>query len=30
LHFIPMHNFPWLVKCSYILSLQVEVIKIRI
>jgi hypothetical protein len=27
---MPMHNFPWLVKCSYILFLQVEVIKIQI
>jgi hypothetical protein len=25
-----MHNFPWLVKCSYILFLRVEVIEIRI
>jgi hypothetical protein len=29
-HFMPMHNFPWLVKCSYILFLRVEVIEIRI
>jgi hypothetical protein len=25
-----MHNFPWLVKCSYILFLRVEVIEIQI
>jgi hypothetical protein len=30
LHFMPMHNFPWLVKCSYILFLRVEVVKIQI
>jgi hypothetical protein len=30
LHFMLMHNFPWLVKCSYILFLRVEVVEIQI
>jgi hypothetical protein len=30
LYFMPIHNFSWLVKYSYILFLRVEVVKIQI